>query len=95
MAVESVKIKIEFRPREHVERDSLAKIKKITDEKIIKMIINPLGLRTKNRFRAIRQLLIYFKKISSHPEMRSYYISLIKKLVQYEKDNLKKRECKK
>ncbi|KKM47390.1 hypothetical protein LCGC14_1558760 [marine sediment metagenome] len=92
MAVESFKAKFEFPPKEFILKDSLSKI---TDKKIIQMILTPLSLSLKNFKRAMHQLEIYFRKISSHPEMRSYYISLIKKLVQYEKDNLKKRECKK
>ncbi len=103
MSAESEKIYFQgnFPPQskleEQIPKDKFIKfkVKGITDEKIIDIILYPLKLKIKAYKRSTSQLRIYFKKISSHPKMRSYYINLIKKLVQYEKDNLMKKRYKK
>ena len=56
---------------------------RIPKDKIIKFNFN--SLESKRRALAIRQIKIYEKKITSHPEMRSLYINLIKELIKYEK----------
>jgi len=79
MTFKSVKSNLSF-PTKNV--DSLSV--KILDENLIQLIIEPIKSE-KRRARAARQLRIYSKKITSHPEMKSFYINLIKELIKYEK----------
>ena len=80
---------------EQILKNKFAKFRVIHDERIIDIILCPLKLKAKAYKRATSQLKIFFRKISSHPKMRSYYIDLIKNLVQYEKDNLMRKRYKK
>ncbi len=57
---------------------------KTSDEDLIQIIVKPIKSE-KRRARAARQLRIYSKKITYHPEMRSLYINLIKELIKYER----------
>ena len=42
-------------------------------------------IRPKRRFFARRQIIVYINKIKIHPEKLSFYIDLIKDLIEYEK----------
>ncbi|MHA1991094.1 MAG: hypothetical protein ACW98A_09040 [Candidatus Hodarchaeales archaeon] len=62
---------------------------RMTDEDLIRSIIK--RIHPKRKLIAGNQIKIYFKKITSHPGMKSLYIDLIKMLVNYEqeKDDMK------
>lgn len=60
----------------------------VSDDKLIELIVKHLPL--KRRVLAGNQIRIYFKKIASHPGMRSEYIEKIKQLIIYEKNFNKK-----
>ena len=57
-------------------------IDEISSDKLIQRIVR--NFKPCRRVLATRQLEIYLKKITSHPEMRSTYIEKIKQLVEYE-----------
>ena len=59
-----------------------------SDKEFIQLIVRPIKSEQRRK-KAVRQIKIYFKKIKSHPEMRSFLILKIKELVQYEKKGVK------
>jgi len=83
LAAESVRLGFEIPIRNF---DNL--LEKISDEDLIRLIVRPIKSEQRCK-KAARQIQIYFKKIASHPEMRSFLILKIKELVQYEKKGVK------
>ncbi len=79
------KSKINFPVREFIQKGSLSELNHISDEEFIQLIVKPLNLQPKRRIIAIRQLRIYFNKISSRPDMKLLYLRKIKELFQFEK----------
>jgi hypothetical protein len=92
MAVESlniVKFDIKNDGEDHEKQNNLPLMSvTVSDDKLIELIVKHLP--PKRRVLAGNQIRIYFKKIASHPGMRSEYIEKIKQLIVYEKNFNKK-----
>ena len=82
------KSKVNFPVREVMQEGSLSELGHISDEKLMELMLKPLNLQPKRRVIAIRQLRIYFHKISSRPDMRLLYFKKIKELFTFESEKV-------